>query len=807
MKIASSDAEVYAYLKCLTVLYVEDEEFSRELCSEFLSRLVGVLVTANNGAEGLEAWRQHKPDIIITDIQMPIKDGLDMLHEIRRVDRTVPVIILSDFEEPQYLKRSIDLGVSGYAVKPVNVGMFAETLLKCAQGLLVESELAKARMATENTISVLESLLETMTDWAWEVDGEGHYTYCSPQVEKILGYLPSEMIGTTPFDYMLPEKSDQIRVSFAEICKNKLRIQNLENWNIAKDGQRVLLVTNAVPILDAVGNLIGYRGVDKDITEKNIILEQLNAAKEKAEAANQAKSSFLATMSHEIRTPMNGVIGMTNLLLDTDLSEEQRQYAETVNKSGENLLALINDILDFSKIEAGKLDIEILDFDIRATMEDTAEMLAIRASQKDLELICHIDPAVPEYLKGDPGRLRQIITNLVGNSIKFTHNGEIVIKAALVSEENGFVLIRFEITDTGIGIPANRIDALFYPFTQVDGSTTRKYGGTGLGLAICKQLTELMGGEIGIISEEGEGSTFWFTIRFEKQSENFIVPEVLADITGTKILVVDDNAANQLLMTTLLNHWGCRYDTAVDGETALSLLQKAVEDDDPFRLALLNQVMPDPGMNGSELGRRIKGNPQLASTLMIMVTSLTQRGDAIALQQIGFSGYLPKPVRQKKLHECIAIVLGRGDKTSKGIVTQHTTAEAESRSVTPIRDKRILLAEDNIINQKVAQSILGKLGYKADVVANGLEAVRALEMINYDVVLMDCQMPEMDGFEATAMIRDKESKVLNHAVPIIAMTANAMKGDHENCIAAGMDDYLPKPVKKDALASMLEKWG
>jgi len=503
---------------------------------------------------------------------------------------------------------------------------------------------------------------------------------------------------------------------------------------------------------------------------------------------------------------------MTSLLLETDLNEEQRQFAEIVNKSGENLLGLINDILDFSKIEAGKLDIEILDFDIRITLEDTAEMLSIRASQAGLELICHIDPAVPEYLKGDPGRLRQIITNLVGNALKFTHQGTIVISAALASEETGFVTIRFEIRDTGIGIPENRRAAIFAPFTQVDGSTTRKYGGTGLGLAICKQLTELMGGEIGIESEEGKGSTFWFTAKFEKQTSEVSCrpdaggkpPEVLVDITGTNILVVDDNTANRMLMTTLLQHWGCRYESAVDGVTALALLQKAVAAGDPFRVALLDQEMP--GMDGSELGRRIKADPRLEPTLLIMVTSLAQRGDAAALQQIGFGGYLPKPVRQKQLHECIALVLGRGGKKSRNIVTQYTVAEMESQKSVPSQSTRILLAEDNIINQKVAQSILGKLGYKADVVANGLEAVRALEMIDYDIVLMDCMMPEMDGYEASAIIRDPASKVLNHTVPIIAMTANAMKGDREACVAAGMDDYLAKPVKKEELAAMLGKW-
>jgi two-component system, sensor histidine kinase and response regulator len=589
----------------------------------------------------------------------------------------------------------------------------------------------------------------------------------------------------------------------------RLREQLLLFWCI--DSPRFpLKVTSALE-----GEIFDYQQtLEKKVRSRTIALQEttikaLQLSKE-ARAANHAKSQFLANMSHEIRTPMNGILGMTELLLATELTEKQRGFAQTVLYSGETLLTVLNDILDYSKIEADKLELASVDFDLRESVEAVIQLFAERAHQKNLELMSHLCDDVPIAVQGDPIRLRQILSNLVGNAVKFTHRGEVLVRVALLEKGEDHALLCFEVQDTGIGIAPEAQESIFTAFSQEDSSTTRRYGGTGLGLAISKRLVEMMGGEIGVKSIPDGGSTFRFTVPMKIGTlplSSAIVGR--ARSKSIRVLIVDDNATNRTILHQQVLSWGMRNGSANNGHHALEMLREATAMGDPYELAILDMMMPE--MDGLELAQAIKTDPTIASVPLIMLTSLTQDCDSETMQRHGISAHLTKPVRQSRLYDCVATVTGMARET--GPQTESASSNAD-RSI-EFSGARVLLAEDQPVNQDLARWILESLGCRVDVASNGQEAIDALSKATYDLVLMDCQMPVLDGYAATDIIRESEvqaAATLVHQgqaarrIPIIALTAHAMQGDRERCLAAGMDDYLTKPFNLEGLRTVLKRW-
>lgn len=685
----------------------------------------------------------------------------------------------------------------------------------------------QAEEALRTSENRLRLTIEIATDGLWDWDLITGQAYYSPSWIRLLGLEQEEQVLNKLSDWKArvhPEDSPWVEQALNDHLSGRMAGFVIEHRVRHRSGEwKWFAMRGKVTRWNEAGQPACMMGAMTDITERRLAdaalaqaaqeLEtknhELEEARDKALEAAKIKSEFLATMSHEIRTPMNGIIGMTALLLDTALSDEQKEYADMVRRSGEHLLDVINDILDFSKIEAGKLHLERLGFDVRTTIEDTLALVAERAYAKGLELACLVQSDVPAGLRGDPGRLRQVLVNLLGNAIKFTERGDVVLTVSLAAGDEGAtatdLLVKFDVTDSGIGLTPEQQAKLFQPFTQADGSTTRKFGGTGLGLAICKKLVELMGGQIGVTSGAGAGSTFWFTIRCETQQETVRpASPIPASLSGSRTLIVDDHAMSRKTLEYQLRAKGLAYDSAESGAHALDVLRSAVERGEPFDLAILDLQMP--GMDGLELARRIQAESPLNSTRLILLTALGRRGDAKAAQDAGIAAYLTKPIRQSQLYSCLSLVLVNASSAVAGtaqppapLITRHSLSEAQAQS-----RGHILVAEDNPINQKVAVKMVEKLGYRVDIAGNGREAVEALERIPYAMVLMDCQMPVMDGLQATTVIRRREGR--GRRTPIIAMTANARQEDRQRCLEAGMDDFISKPVASKALAETLHRW-
>ncbi|MDY6948816.1 MAG: response regulator [Pseudomonadota bacterium] len=650
--------------------------------------------------------------------------------------------------------------------------------------------------------ALLRTVIDNVPDFIYAKDVDGRFLVANTAVARNLGMTPDQLLGKHDFDLFPAEVARSFHEDEQALIRSGKPLVGREEIVTDASGQPQNFLTSKIPVHDERGRVTGLVGIGRDITSATRMVAEMRLAREAAEAANRSKSEFLANMSHEIRTPINGVLGMAELMLDTALDHTQRDYARTIHESGKALLTVINDILDFSKIEAGKLDIEQVDIDLRSTIEDVARMIAFQAHRKRLELTLDIDPALPNVVKGDPGRLRQILTNLGGNAVKFTTTGEVAIDARVLESDATGTLARFEVRDTGIGIPADRIDRLFQPFSQVDASTTRQFGGTGLGLSIVRRLVDLMGGQCGVSSVPGSGSTFWFTMRFAVAEQNIQqrtrTPLALKE---RRILVVDDNQTNLKILAGQMARCGVQAKCVATAASALEALRLAAAQGVPYEVALLDHDMPD--VDGSQLGQLINEDPAINATRLVLLTSSGQPGESSHFSRMGFAAYLLKPVSHSDLVDTLMIVLGAArddrDAAQRPIVTQHELLAMRARE----KRIRVLLAEDNLVNQKVGVKLLEKIGCTVDVAVNGKEAVRAWESGHFDVILMDCQMPEMDGYEATRQIRARESA--SHRTPIVALTAHAMKGADEECRAAGMNDYITKPIDSELLRACIAR--
>jgi two-component system, sensor histidine kinase and response regulator len=735
----------------------------------------------------LAALARQSWDIIVADYSMPHFSGVAALELLKRQDLDLPFILVSGTVGEDIAVAAMKAGAQDYIVK--------HSLARLP--LAVERELREAQIRRErrNVEARYRNLFESVPVGVFSIRPDGEIIEANPAFVQMMGFDRVEDLKRVNLRTLWTSSAEFARRN--ELLAREGIIQNFESQRRRPDGTVIWCSESLRAVSNASGEVTCFEGVAVNITERKRAQQELMKARDAALETARLKSEFLANMSHEIRTPLNGIIGVCELLRVTDMSADQTEFAELIAHSADNLLAIVNDILDFSKLSAGKMAFEQIDFELVPVVESVVNLLGERAAQKNLELVLDLDADLPAFVIGDPNRLGQVLTNLIGNALKFTDHGEVVVAMKLVRTNSREAAIQFKIADTGIGISAESQRALFQPFFQADGSTTRKYGGTGLGLAISRHLVEGMGGKLEVESELGKGSCFSFTSILGRSEmairENFIEE----DLSGLRVLIVDDNDASRRILEREVERWGIEVSSASCGEDALRILRERA-DYNPFEVAILDLAMP--AMDGLTLARRVRSDPHIAATRLLMMSSIGGRGD-IDANVAPVDGWLTKPVKRSLLHKALA-----GFKAIEGETTARYTPAS---SKDPRRDQRsrvrLLLVEDNAINKMVAKHQLLKLGYEVDVAASGTEALDAMATRKYPLILMDCMMPEMDGYETTAEIRRREAATAEHII-IVAMTANALEGDREKCLAAGMDDYLSKPAKLEDMAEVLDNW-
>ncbi|MDT8371365.1 MAG: response regulator [Gammaproteobacteria bacterium] len=816
------------FLDGLNVLYLDDDLQFAEQFIPFIARRVKSVRHELNAKDGLNAFAEFRPDIILTDVIMPSMDGLAMAEEIHCHQPDIPIIVMTADDNIALLQRATDINVAAYLVKPINPELLYQKLLANVGSLRKAQELRLAHEQLEAELilhrrdtATLENLQAELKMQQYALDQhsivaitnvKGDITYVNDKFCDISKYSRDELIGK---NHRILNSDYHPASFFKEMWRTIAsgKVWHGEIKNIDKEGAIYWVDTTIVPYLNTHGEPTQYVAIRTDITQRKAEQFELKQAKNEALTASKIKSEFLIKMSREIRTPLNGVIGMAELLEDSPLQPYQREYTNTIVASASSLLSIANNILDFLKIESDRLELHTDDFEFSEVIESVAELIAPLVRQKDLSLMSHIDTAIPPMLIGDSGRLRQVLVNLVSNAVKFTDQGEVIIDVTLEQKQDNAVIVKLKVSDTGIGLPQQFISTLFDPFIQADRSTTRHYDGTGLGLSICKRFVEFMGGEIGVESVEGQGSTFWFTLPFA------ISPKIPAisytingnELHGIRVLVVDDSHTNREIIKHYLQSWGAACLTAESGKEALSELHNATINNNPIQLVIIDLAMRE--IDNYELAERIKQDKKYVDLPMVMLTASTQVDqEKIALSK-GFSAFFNKPVRRAHLFEGLCRVIRSKSVNKVSPANTDTNHTLNNQHTQPVSQPSlsptllpILLVEDNIVNQKVANCQLVKLGYKVDIANNGQEAVEMLRTSDYALVLMDCQMPVLDGYDATKQIRQDEQAASKQPAIIIAMTANTMESDRQNCLASGMNDFLAKPILKETLQSMLAKW-